>query len=394
MSTSIKLGFVGLSATHSWASRAHLPALKNLEPSPYRITGLVNSSFESANISKDAHGLRDARPYDSVEKMVAEADKASAVDVVVVSVKVPHHYSLIRPALEAGKDVFSEWPLGNGLEEAEELAKLARDKGVKTAVTMQARKAPPILKAKQLVDSGVIGRVLSTTFIAHGSMWSQFFREGSTDYLLHEKNGANLMTIPGGHDLDALAYVLGEFESLSATVKTQLPTLDLVKPSENGKMIKTGSQITKDIADQILVHGTLTSGVTASIHLRATHESDLTKGEQLHWEIHGTNGDILISSSSCLAEMSELKIQLGRWDDAGNALGVQDLSEKYDPIVGNVQDMYKAFATKPTGIFVPPQYGQAEGFPTFDDAVIRHRMIDAIYKSSKTGTRQSYKTTV
>ena len=50
------------------------------------------------------------------------------------------------PALEAGKDVFVEWPLGNGLKEAEEMAALAKAKGVKTAMGLQARCLPIVLK--------------------------------------------------------------------------------------------------------------------------------------------------------------------------------------------------------------------------------------------------------
>ena len=45
------------------------------------------------------------------------------VDLVVVTVKVPHHRELVPSALEAGKHVYCEWPLGNGLAEARKLAR-------------------------------------------------------------------------------------------------------------------------------------------------------------------------------------------------------------------------------------------------------------------------------
>ncbi|GJM70346.1 hypothetical protein HMSSN036_25620 [Paenibacillus macerans] len=47
------------------------------------------------------------------------------VDLVVISVKVPHHYEMIKEAIAAGKHVYSEWPLTVTPEEAEELAELA-----------------------------------------------------------------------------------------------------------------------------------------------------------------------------------------------------------------------------------------------------------------------------
>ena len=60
--------------------------------------------------------------------------------------QVPLHKQLAIPALKAKKDVFVEWPLANGLQEAEELAALAKKQDVKTVVGLQARLAPSILK--------------------------------------------------------------------------------------------------------------------------------------------------------------------------------------------------------------------------------------------------------
>ena len=66
--------------------------------------------------------------------------------MVVVSVKTPLHKQLAIPALKAKKQVFVEWPLGNGLAEAKELASLAKEQGVKTVVGLQARRTPVITK--------------------------------------------------------------------------------------------------------------------------------------------------------------------------------------------------------------------------------------------------------
>lgn len=82
---------------------------------------------------------------------------------------VPEHYALIRPALEAGKDVFCEWPLARNAEEAEELTALAKEKGIRTMVGLQARQNPSILKAKEIVESGKLGKILGTTMFGHVS---------------------------------------------------------------------------------------------------------------------------------------------------------------------------------------------------------------------------------
>jgi predicted dehydrogenase len=107
-----------------------------------------------------------------------------------VSVNVPQHYDLIRPALEAGKDVFSEWPLARNVKEAEELVQLAKEKGVRTMVGLQARQNPSILKAKEIVASGKIGKVLGTTMYGHVSR-----------YLVSSEAGYLLTCNPLGDDL-------------------------------------------------------------------------------------------------------------------------------------------------------------------------------------------------
>jgi predicted dehydrogenase len=62
--------------------------------------------------------------------------------------------------------------LGSGLAEAEQLVALANEKGVKTGAVLQARKSPTLIKAKELVDSGSIGRIMSTNFKGHHQNWS------------------------------------------------------------------------------------------------------------------------------------------------------------------------------------------------------------------------------
>ena len=60
------------------------------------------------------------------------------VDLVVVSVKVPDHYKVAKPAIEAGKDIFLEWSPTRNLSEILDLAKAAKEKGIRTIVGAQS----------------------------------------------------------------------------------------------------------------------------------------------------------------------------------------------------------------------------------------------------------------
>ena len=149
-----------------WASRSHLPYMQ--QTSHYNITALQNSSQASADAAAKTYSLDGVATYDNPTSIAKDPN----VDIVAVSVNVPQHYDLIRPALEAGKYVFSEWPLARNLVEAEELTKLAKEKGVKTMVGLQARQNPSIIKAKEIVASGKLGKILGTTMFGHVSMLS------------------------------------------------------------------------------------------------------------------------------------------------------------------------------------------------------------------------------
>ena len=107
--------------------------------------------------------------FDNHKDLVNRVD----VDVVAITVKVPYHLELATAALDAGKAVYCEWPLGNGLKEAEILAALAKKKGVLAVAGLQARSAPSVVYVRDLIKQGYVGEVLSTSLIGSGMSWGQ-----------------------------------------------------------------------------------------------------------------------------------------------------------------------------------------------------------------------------
>jgi len=61
---------------------------------------------------------------------VAEMVSAPEIDIVTVTVKVAHHLEIVKAAIRSGQTGLLRMALGNGLAEAEELAAVARAKGV------------------------------------------------------------------------------------------------------------------------------------------------------------------------------------------------------------------------------------------------------------------------
>ena len=365
MSRRFKVGIVGLQPGRSWAARAHVPALQALADR-FEIAGVANTSQASAEAAAAAVGI--PRAYENVAALVADPE----IDIVSVTVKVPHHFALAKAAIEAGKHVYCEWPLGNGLVEAEGLARLAQAKGVLGVVGTQARVAPEIQHAARLVAEGFVDEVLSSTLIAHGRGWG-----GTIDaqkiggYLLDRRNGATMLSIPLGHTLAALRDVLGEVAELSAVLATRRKT---------ARALDTGETLPMTAPDQVLVSATLASGAPLSIHYRGGQPRD---GNGLLWEINGTEGDLRITGPSGHAQMVPLTLEGARGEE--KAFTPIATPAKFlegappDAIVGNVARVYARMARDLSD-------GTATA-PSFADAVALHRILDAIERAAESGAR-------
>src|SRR5438309_1908097 len=228
MSKRIRVGIIGASPNRGWAAQAHIPALKSLSDD-FEITALSTSRRESADAASTRFGVPLA--FDNYQELV----NSGAVDVVAVTVKVPYHFELATAALDAGKAVYCEWPLGNGLNEAETLAALAKKKGVLAVAGLQARSAPSVAYVRDLVEQGYVGEVLSTTLVGSGMGWGPTV-EAFNAYLNDKKNGATMLSIALGHAADALCYCLGEVRELSATMTVRRKTFTIAGMGERNAM--------------------------------------------------------------------------------------------------------------------------------------------------------------
>jgi predicted dehydrogenase len=211
------VGIVGVSPVRGWAATAHIPALRALPN--YQIGALSTHDPESAHAAGELFGVDVV--FSDHEQLVTQPD----IDVVAITVKVPHHRELVSAALDAGKAVYCEWPLGRDLDDARAMAALAAQQGAHTVVGLQARQAPAIEFVLELLRNGYVGEVLSTTMVGLSVLGDVVGQPNG--YMLDKTNGANLLTIAIGHSLDTLNYVLGEFTDLSAVADLRRPLITI-----------------------------------------------------------------------------------------------------------------------------------------------------------------------
>src|SRR3954466_1186642 len=216
-SSRLGVGIIGVSPHRGWAATAHIPALRALPN--YEIRALSAHSAESARAAGEAFGV--SAVFSDHQQLVTKPD----IDMVAVTVKVPHHRELVSAALAAGKAVYCEWPLGRDLDDSRAMAALAAEQGVRTVVGLQARQAPAIAFVRELLSDGYVGEVLSTTMVGLSVPGDVVVQPNA--YMLDNTNGANALTIAVGHSLDTLNWVLGEFADLSAMSDLRRPLITI-----------------------------------------------------------------------------------------------------------------------------------------------------------------------
>lgn len=134
----LKVGVLG--AGH--LGKIHLRLLKQSEK--YELVGFYDPSAEMAEKVAQEFGYRN---FPSVEALI------EAVDVVDIVTPTLSHYDCAVKSIQAGKHVFLEKPISNTVEEAEDIIKLAREKGVKGQVGHVERFNPAFTAVKNKIEN-------------------------------------------------------------------------------------------------------------------------------------------------------------------------------------------------------------------------------------------------
>jgi predicted dehydrogenase len=296
------------------------------------------------------------------------------VELVVCSVRVDRHLPTIAPSLKAGKNVFVEWPLGKSAAEARELLKLKNEGRVKTAIVgLQARQAPVVNKIKSLIESGKIGKVLSSTWAGQAGAGGPTTTEG-VKYIGDKEVGGNLVTIHFGHAVDYLQYVLGYgWKDPHGLLQSQRTHINLV--DGEGNVVKENVPKTAD--DTIFVTGTLSTGVPVSMTLRGGKPFKGAPG--LDWRIYGETGEIRLTAAGTFLQIGypDMKIELHAFE-SDSVVEVEIPKDEFDAADGGT---FGGFAARNVGRLYK---GLANGEVncSFEDAVERHEFLEELYKQN------------
>jgi len=289
------------------------------------------------------------------------------VDLVVVPAPAPEHATLVKAAIAAGKDVYSEWPLTTNTTDSEELLALAEAAGVRHVVGLQRRFAPSARFTADLIAKGHIGDIRGVTMSvgvdAFGPELPSRYR-----WVLDPASFVSLLPVYLGHFADLLFATVGPPAKLTAVTENQSPVVTLTD---------TGEQVPYPVPTEVMVIGTLRRGRLFSIQLEGGQGHRKT-GVQI--VITGTDGALRITNPRGFENETDNTIE----DMTGDATTFTplDIPREYvtlpenhlDASVRDVAYLYDAYAHDVRN--------GTSGTSTFTDAVNLHRLIDQVTRSS------------
>lgn len=208
-------------------------------------------------------------------------------DAQVTSARV----TAVRAAIAAGKHVYCEKPTATTLDDSLELARLARDAGIKNGVVQDKIFLPGLLKLKRLVDSGFFGRILSVRgefgyWVFEGD-WQKAQRP-SWNYRAEDGGGITVDMFP--HWEYVLHELFGRVTSVQALTTTHIPQ----RWDENGKPYAATAD---DAAYGIFQ---LEGGAVAQIN--SSWAVRVNRDELVEFQVDGTEGSAVAGLRNCRAQ--------------------------------------------------------------------------------------------
>lgn len=264
MSDKLRLALVGCGAI----ARYHLDGINEHAPR-IQVTAVVDPNATRAEEYADETG---ATPFSSLEEAL-QSDTFDAVDIMV-----PHdlHERLAILALQAGKHVLLEKPMAPTLEACQRIldaAERAREQyaGLVLMVAENAQYWPEIVLAKQLIDDGAIGEIITARASFTMELDPYFFADANPWRFARAKTGGGIAIDGGSHWIRPLRMWMGELDAVMGALGYPLAQMEGESLVRSLLRFQSGKVATFDalVAETVL-------------------------GPEPWWRITGTQGEIII----------------------------------------------------------------------------------------------------
>ena len=267
----IGFGFIG--KVHAYG-HMNIPLYYDQQEFKSRITHICTSRPATAEKGAAQVG-GDITPVTDYRQITENPD----IDIVDICTPNHLHFEAVMSAIKNGKHIYCDKPLTATLDEALQIREALKTyKGI-SQMTLQNRFFPVTLRAKQLIEEGLIGDILEF----RGS----YLHSGSSDpkaplkWKLSAEAGGGVVADLGSHILDLMHYLLGDFKELSAM--THIAYKERPSAEDPSRMVPVQAE------DNMLVTVRLANGAVGNIHA-----SKIATGteDEVSFEIYGSKGAI------------------------------------------------------------------------------------------------------
>lgn len=199
--------------------------------------------------------------------------------------------TLLKRAIDAGKHVYCEKPVSEGLADALEIARYARDKGVKNGIVHDKLDLPGLIKLKRLRDSGFFGRILSV----RGEFGYWVF-EG--DWMPAQRPSWNYRTADGG---GIIADMLCHWRYVLDNVVAPVKAVSCIGATHiRRRRDETGQDYTADADDAAYATFELDGGIIAQ--LNSSWCVRVRRDDLVTFQIDGTHGSAVAGLHKCFSQ--------------------------------------------------------------------------------------------
>jgi predicted dehydrogenase len=245
------IGYGGVARVHALAYRA-IPFHYGIPAGTVKIVGIADVNAKAAEAAAQELGC-DVWVTDYQELFARD-------DIEAVDVCVPNHLheEITLAAAVAGKHIFCEKPLAMDVAQGKRIMAGVEQAGVKNQLNFNFRYYPAVSRARQLIDEGFLGRVFSFRGCFYRSSYINPDKPLSWRLRKDIAGGGALFDL-GSHILDLIYYLLGDFESVQATVDTLIKERPIAPGSKEKGPV--------DVDDIVLMQVRMANNVLGSVEI-------------------------------------------------------------------------------------------------------------------------------
>ena len=198
----IRVGLISLAHMHGLSYGRALQSMSDAQ-----FVGIYDRDVERRDKYAKEFGVTS---FETLDGLLAE------VDAVMICSENSLHAKYTLAAAKAGKHVLCEKPLATNLDDAHEMVRVCQERGVVLQTAFSIRFSTPVVRAKEIIDSGAIGKILAINGTNHGKMPPGWFLD-------QELAGGGAVFDHTVHVTDIMRWYLGsEVKEVYAEVDTAL----------------------------------------------------------------------------------------------------------------------------------------------------------------------------